>query len=81
LKRNYIVCNSSFGLGIQALQVWIKFRVVKFVARRLGVETNPIMESLLNMGLKEIYFSLLMLRDYSRKMNQPLELPDVNLVG
>jgi len=81
LKGNYVTLNSSFGLGIQALQVWIKFRAVKFLARRLRVRSNPLIENLLNMSLKEIYRSLLILRDYSRRMNQPVELPDINLVG
>ncbi len=73
------VKHSSFGLGIQSFQVWIKFKMVKFIARRLEVKINPMMENLLNVGLKEIYFSLLMLRDYSRKTNQLIELPDINL--
>ena len=81
MKGNYITLNSSFGLGLQAFQVWIKFRLVKFTAKRLGMLTNPILESVLSMGLKEIYSTLLMLRDYSKRTNQLIELPDIDLVG
>lgn len=85
-KYGRLDTQSSLGLGIQAFQVWFSFRLTRFLygtldhGKTVSNWNNPMIQKLLSMSLKQVYQFLLVLRSYSKLMNQELDLPSVDVV-